>query len=131
MDRPRLIRGLRIAWSVWWGIVFVVLVMFWVRSYWWGNIVQTPHVVVFSVEARLRSIASHDRISRWGLTSRSIDNWHARIEQWGADKQTIGKVRWRFSHSPKMTDVLVPYWLPAVISGTLAAAPWVRLSNHF
>src|SRR5262245_48948599 len=34
MDRPRLIRGLRIAWSVWWGILCVLLVVLWVRSYW-------------------------------------------------------------------------------------------------
>jgi hypothetical protein len=33
MDRPRLIRGLRIAWNVWWGIVCVLLVVLWVRSY--------------------------------------------------------------------------------------------------
>src|SRR5262245_33287233 len=34
MDRPRLIRGLRIAWSAWWGILCVLLVVLWVRSYW-------------------------------------------------------------------------------------------------
>jgi hypothetical protein len=33
MDRPRLIRGLRIAWSVWWGILCVLLVVLWARSY--------------------------------------------------------------------------------------------------
>ena len=33
-DRPRLIRGLRIAWSVWWGILCVLLIVLWVRSYW-------------------------------------------------------------------------------------------------
>ena len=33
MDRPRLIRGLRIAWSVWWGILCVLLVVLWLRSY--------------------------------------------------------------------------------------------------
>ena len=33
MNRPRLIRGLRIAWSVWWGIVCVLLIVLWVRSY--------------------------------------------------------------------------------------------------
>src|SRR5262245_39336159 len=34
MDRPRLIRGLRIAWSAWWGIVCILLIALWVRSYW-------------------------------------------------------------------------------------------------
>ena len=34
MDRPRLIRGLRIAWSVVCGILGVLLIVLWVRSYW-------------------------------------------------------------------------------------------------
>jgi hypothetical protein len=34
MNRPRLTRILRIAWSVAWGIVAVLLVALWVRSYW-------------------------------------------------------------------------------------------------
>jgi len=33
MNRPRLILGLRIAWSVWWGILCVLLIGLWVRSY--------------------------------------------------------------------------------------------------
>src|SRR5262245_41182892 len=34
MNRPRLIRGLRISWSMWWGILCVLLIWLWVRSYW-------------------------------------------------------------------------------------------------
>src|SRR5262245_26406419 len=34
MDRRRILCGLRIAWSVWWGIVCVLFVVLWVRSYW-------------------------------------------------------------------------------------------------
>src|SRR6478752_6350469 len=33
MDRPRLFRGLRIAWSVGFGILCLLLVSLWVRSY--------------------------------------------------------------------------------------------------
>ena len=33
MNRPRLIRGLRIAWSVWWGILCVLLIVLWMNSY--------------------------------------------------------------------------------------------------
>ena len=34
MTRPRLIRGLRIAWSVWWGGLCGLLILLWVISYW-------------------------------------------------------------------------------------------------
>jgi hypothetical protein len=40
MDRPRLIRGLRIAWRVAWGILCVLLVVLWVRSYWWEDLLH-------------------------------------------------------------------------------------------
>src|SRR5262245_61885524 len=33
MERTKLVRGLRIAWSVWWGILCVLLIVLWVRSY--------------------------------------------------------------------------------------------------
>src|SRR5262245_34023427 len=33
MIRPRLIRGLRIAWSAWWGVLCVLLLVLWVRSF--------------------------------------------------------------------------------------------------
>src|SRR5262245_34901426 len=35
MNRPKLIRSLRIAWSVAWGLLAVLLCVLWVRSYWW------------------------------------------------------------------------------------------------
>ena len=37
MDRPRLIRGLRIAVSAVCGILCVLLIVLWVRSYWWQD----------------------------------------------------------------------------------------------
>src|SRR5262245_40774927 len=55
MDRPRLIRGLRIAWSVWWGILCVLLVVLWVRSYWWRD----EFGVLFSGDRRLALLQSH------------------------------------------------------------------------
>src|SRR5262249_19882304 len=33
MNRPRLIRNLRIAWSAWWGMLCVLLIVLWVRSH--------------------------------------------------------------------------------------------------
>src|SRR5262245_40931623 len=42
MDRPRLIRGLRIAWSVAGWILCVLLIALWVRSYWWADTFSFP-----------------------------------------------------------------------------------------
>src|SRR5262245_4711789 len=43
MNRPRLVRGLRILWSVWSGILCVLLVVLWVRSSW------TVEVILFDI----------------------------------------------------------------------------------
>ena len=35
-------RKLRIAWSVAWGLLAVLLFVLWVRSYWWSEYVAVP-----------------------------------------------------------------------------------------
>src|SRR5262245_46484708 len=40
MNRQRLFRTLRIAWSVAFGILCLLLIVLWVRSYWWLNQAQ-------------------------------------------------------------------------------------------
>ena len=47
-------RKLRIAWSVAWGVVAVLLCVLWVRSYWWADDVTMPNVtrvVMLSVQS--------------------------------------------------------------------------------
>src|SRR5262245_28922021 len=56
MDRPRLIRGLRIAWSVWWGILCVLLVAMWVRSYQRIDDVATGVIKLTSLRGRIISM---------------------------------------------------------------------------
>jgi hypothetical protein len=43
MDRPRILRLLRIAFSVVCGIVCVLLIVLWVRSYFWTDYINLPH----------------------------------------------------------------------------------------
>lgn len=40
--RPKRYRKLRIAWSVFWGVVAALLVVLWVRSYWWYDFANGP-----------------------------------------------------------------------------------------
>ena len=42
MTRPRLIRGLRIAWNVVFGILCLLLIVLWVRSYWRYDLLSLP-----------------------------------------------------------------------------------------
>ena len=71
MTRPRLIRGLRIAWSVWWGILFVLLIVLWVRSYWRMDI-----VAILSPRERLMAVSNYGQIycakGNSGLTTKQF-----------------------------------------------------------
>src|SRR6476660_5357855 len=40
--QPLRFRTLRIAWSVFWGLACVLLIVLWVRSYWWTEIFELP-----------------------------------------------------------------------------------------
>ena len=42
MERTKPARALRIAWTVWWGILCVLLVALWVRSYTWIDVLDGP-----------------------------------------------------------------------------------------
>jgi hypothetical protein len=85
MDRPRLTRGLRIAWSAWWGILCVLLVVLWVRSYSWKDLLS-GHVgnrwfVIESAEGRL-AFRSQDNAGGISTTWR-IDSWGTRTQRYG------------------------------------------------
>src|SRR5712671_2831573 len=69
-------RKLRIAWSVACGIACVLLIVLWVRSYWWfdsavGPISGTRFLVVSSGYGRL-----HARLDNRLNLSRDDGNWH-------------------------------------------------------
>jgi hypothetical protein len=59
MNRPKLFKALRIAWSVVFGLVIVALCVLWVRSYWWWG----------DTTAITRNWAGLEFISREGVVS--------------------------------------------------------------
>ena len=51
VDRGRMrFRKLRIAWSVWWGIVAVSLVALWIRSYWCHDLYHLNHLASCAID---------------------------------------------------------------------------------
>src|SRR5262245_58194231 len=83
MDRPRLIRGLRIAWSVWWGILCVLLIVMWVRSYylfdsWRGPISRSTTFHFQSLRGNIDVHRIPDALPlTWGASVpvSTIDSW--------------------------------------------------------
>src|SRR5262245_11014795 len=72
MERARVVRSLRIAWSAWWGIVCVLLAVLWVRSYWRYNslFVPRPHLEIQSIYGVVWAYdpGPNFKISNWSLS---------------------------------------------------------------
>jgi hypothetical protein len=114
MDRSRVIRGLRIAWMVGWGILCVLLVASWVLSYWWQDCVTFNYsssrcLRVFSVQGK---IAIQGRDFAWS------DRWLNFHESRSARLQTS-------------TGFTAPYWCCVLLSAMLALIPWLAWSPRF
>src|SRR5262245_18068408 len=129
MDRPRLIRGLRIAWSVWWGILCVLLIGLWMRSYYVGDVVlwsvtKWSGFQFTSMEGELTGRrCSLDGAGHQG--SMNFPNWlwqTTRDGMFGPTEHGFDFRRWFY--------IALPYWSPVVISAAFVAAPWLVGRGH-
>ncbi len=116
---PLRFRKVRIAWSVAWGIVAVLVVAFWARSFWWTEIL-TPRIT------NDRSALSHGQLyfnadCMWrSFRTRSFyvpgcgDEWMIE-EVWAPDANTIEVMQFGFRS---------PVWPAVVALPLMAAGPW-------
>lgn len=107
--KPRLrFRKLRIAWSVGWGTIAVLLCVLWVRSYWWVDgiegMLRRYRIVLTSENARLRFATEN-------YTNLPADT------PW---RRFTGPVL------PGRARVGVPHLIAILILSAFAAAPWLR-----
>ena len=115
-------RKLRIAWSVAWGVVAVLLVVLWVRSYW-----QQDNVGYRDASAT-KSIVSHSgwiyvgelysmQTRGWKLGSEPI------TERFDLRRQFAVAI---FDERPRFVCVAFPHWLLLLAIGSIAMVPWLR-----
>jgi hypothetical protein len=142
-------RKLRIAWSVFWGTVAVLLMALWVLSYWrvdqiLGPISATNYAGCTSAVGELRFGKSNDPVLRRLFNNQSARRGFPRStgsEGHGPffpasvpDPPDVKLITWpRLNlnmgvRPPGIThdELIIPYWLPVALTATLAAAPWFR-----
>jgi hypothetical protein len=122
-------RKLRIAWSVFWGLACVLLIVLWVRSY---NRTET-------VSKTNKNLISTTFGSGYGLAYfiRSDDS----AVVFGDPFEDAEESGWKYSSVPaapgpphklgwnsdaKLLIVPVPYWCPVLLAAAFATAPWLR-----
>jgi hypothetical protein len=109
MNRPRRFRGLRIAWTVAFGLLCLLLIVLWVRSYWWLDFAYYQ----YSASNCFRAIFHEGQVLF--LTEASPGQ---------ANDLTRGSIRHQGFDSTAWN--VVPFWIFPIIAGLLATAPWIR-----
>ncbi len=135
MNRPRLIRWLRISASTVCLILCGMLIGLWVRSYWWFDKAHCPlwgerMLIINSMKGRLTAGALLDSSANTGVFP---SGWGLHI--YSANQVILPRnftnPYFGFAWDRYGPNVKFPGWLPAVIAGTLAAVLGIRKPYQF
>jgi phosphotransferase system glucose/maltose/N-acetylglucosamine-specific IIC component len=122
-----LLRYLRIAFSVGCGVLCLLLVVLWVRSYWRLEILEKrtglQAVQISSVKGRIAT-AHLDR-AQIGRSYLSVVAGDA------ADWRKGGRLGFAYYEDGFVTAFIAPHWLLALLSAALAVIPWISRSWRF
>jgi hypothetical protein len=118
-------RKLRIAWSVVCGIICLLLIVLWVRSYWWSDL----YIAQLSSQ-RYFGIGDTNGRTFFG-TARSVGHpaWTLIVEP--SENRAEYFPRIDESVYAGGVDLYLPNWMLVILTATLAAAPWISWSKRF
>lgn len=132
-------RKLRIAWSAMWGVVSLLLIALWMRSYWWLDAVSLPTTgttFLNSFDGEIGAVSwSRDVFpsgpSGWGLTSTSakIIRRHMDAQRNRTGVQAMQTSSWHFHLGRRDPAVGFPHWFLVLVCFTFSALPWML--RHF
>ena len=131
MDRARILRGLRIVATVVCLVVCGLLIVLWVRSYWWRDVVEWRggrSIGIVSLDAHLELAIYASPWNRAEANGRRSSSYY---ERWGDSiTQLLNARRLNFGfdcrHNQSQTYFATPHWFPVLLSATLAALPWIK-----
>lgn len=123
-------RKLRIAWSIVGGILCVLLIWLWVRSYWWQNVVIWQSTNNYVKAASLRGRVLFERVqykvmsNKWTIaSSRLSDQEDAYQDENG---QQVDSYWFHIMRYKAWNQYVVPDWFIVFITVCLTFAPWLR-----
>jgi hypothetical protein len=112
-------RKLRIAWSVAWGVLCLLLIVLWVRSFTWADQygVRISSIYHLMANSQLGGVSFYfDNSPSVINTTRLVDSLYPE----GLKPQMLGRVY--FIH--RQIGGGAPYWLLALASAITATIPW-------
>jgi hypothetical protein len=133
-------RKLRISWSAVWGTACVLLIVLWVRSYFWSDWVfafrpsDWHHLRSINGELVLQIIRQPNSMHRWGVASAPASEFLDSPYGWNSNIIRPQHERWGFAffNSPKISAYAIPIWSFVLLFAALAGAPWIfKISWRF
>ena len=113
-----------------WGVICVLLIVVWVRSYWWYDIRG-----YYSTFGSLSLESQHGKVEVYSAIGRALGGGFAGGTVYDKDSKNGPRLeRWGFSHSllqPFDCYIAMPHWLPALLLAISAAAPWIRWKRQY
>ena len=120
-------RYLRIGWTAFCGLLCVLLIALWVRSYYWVDQVFVPvtrsaYVILWSMPNAF-GIGFADDTPNIALRKLSVPTI-----DWLAGTADGTGIPWNgyMKFSISVDRVMVPYWFGVLLSATLPIVPWIR-----
>jgi hypothetical protein len=124
MNRPRLIRGIKISWTALCGIACVLLIALCVRSYWWIDSLQ------FQAGPRRCCFQSYvGRVTAFGGKDQTSPSFHLKSDLIvGQVARDVSLIAWeRFGllqRQPGASGVVLPFSALVLAAAVVAAASW-------
>jgi hypothetical protein len=120
-------RKLRIAWSVGWGLLAVLLIVLWVRSHWQAEHLlwnRTAESFCVSIDAGQVALASTNGPVMMPMDWSPVVFPHSGDESISDDElTTILGFGWETDDNS--IYVYIPFWFSVLVSTILAAVPWL------
>jgi hypothetical protein len=103
-----------------WGVVAVLLIVLWVRSYWWSDTFEAPYFCFDSIGGQCSVEFKNTPRTSWSRRATPIGIW--------IDAPSLSDFSIVVRRSVYMA---APHWFFILLSTTLASLPWIRWSNRF
>ena len=130
MNRPRVVRLLRIGWSAGCVIACLLLIVLWVRSYRWADLLAYTRGQTYVAVADGRGIALfHWRTCHPFVTVGNKLGWELISGPAGTIDSNLKPLEFSRDSGPATAFgffISAPYWCCVFFLATLAVLPWIR-----
>jgi hypothetical protein len=133
MNRPRLFRALRITWSAGFGILCLLVIVMWARSYTWQETIAGSGRDDISVSTLRGSVFINESfnlaIDDPAIGTEQGTIYHTRKPLAGG--RILVSSQLDIGYEPRGRGTRFPMWLVVTAVAVVAAAPWFPWSNRF